>query len=101
MTKELYELGDQPPVGEVPQKMYAQVIREERFGEPKDAFQQEVLDVPPINDHEVLVYVMAAGINYNNVWAALGQPVNVIKARHKDSVFTDREDGPEDFHIGG
>jgi crotonyl-CoA carboxylase/reductase len=34
------------------------------------------------------------GINYNNVWAALGIPVNVIAARNKGGE-------PEDFHIGG
>jgi crotonyl-CoA carboxylase/reductase len=26
----------------------------------------------------VLVYVMASGINFNNDWAALGTPVDVI-----------------------
>lgn len=94
MTKELYELGEIPPLGEVPAKMYGQLIRESRFGEPKNAFQQEVVDVPAIKDDEVLVYVMAAGINYNNVWAAMGIPVNVIKARQKAGET-------EDFHIGG
>ena len=77
MAKELYELGDRPPLGEVPEKMYAFLIREERFGEPKTAFKQEVVDVPEIAPDEVLVYVMAAGINYNNVWAALGIPIDV------------------------
>jgi crotonyl-CoA carboxylase/reductase len=37
---------------------------------------------------------MAAGINYNNVWASLGQPVDVIAARQRFGL-------PEDFHIGG
>ena len=35
--------------------------------------------MPDIADDEVLVYVMAAGINYNNVWAGLGIPVDVIE----------------------
>ena len=83
MTKDLYNLGEIPPMGEVPQKMHAQVIRASRFGEPKNAFQSEVIDVPSIGDDEVLVYVMAAGVNYNNVWAAMGIPVNVIAARNK------------------
>ena len=94
MTKELYEIGDQPPVGEVPPKMNAWLIRESRFGQPTSSFQKEVVDVPAIKDDEVLVYVMAAGVNYNNVWAALGIPVNVIKARQKGGE-------KEDFHIGG
>ncbi len=33
--------------------------------------------------NQVLVGVMAAGVNYNNVWAALGYPVDVIGARNK------------------
>src|SRR3990167_11128035 len=94
MTKDLYNLGEIPPMGEVPQKMHAQVIRASRFGEPKNAFQSEVIDVPSIGDDEVLVYVMAAGVNYNNVWAAMGIPVNVIAARNKAGE-------KEDFHVGG
>jgi crotonyl-CoA carboxylase/reductase len=39
------------------------------------------VDTPEPADDEVLVYVMAAGINYNNVWAGLGIPVNVIGHR--------------------
>lgn len=78
-TKDLYELGEIPPLGEVPAKMYAEVIRRERFGEPKKAFAREVVPVPEIGPDEALVYVMAAGINYNNVWAALGVPVDVIR----------------------
>ncbi|HPE72814.1 MAG TPA: crotonyl-CoA carboxylase/reductase, partial [Candidatus Competibacter sp.] len=91
MAKELYDLGEMPPLGEIPEKMHAWLIRAERFGKPTEAFQQEVVNVPPIADDEVLVYVMAAGINYNNVWAGLGIPVNVIGARNKAGE-------PEDFH---
>lgn len=94
MAKELYDLGDAPPLGEVPSKMHAWLIRPERFGEPRKAFQQEVVDVPEVGDDEVLVYVMAAGVNYNNVWAGLGVPLNVIGARNKAGE-------PEEFHIGG
>ncbi|MEX0684069.1 MAG: crotonyl-CoA carboxylase/reductase [Dehalococcoidia bacterium] len=75
--------------------MYAQVIRPERFGDPKDAFQIEKVETPKdLKPNEALVLVMAAGINYNNVWAALGMPVNVIKAREKEGDTTG-------FHIGG
>ena len=58
--------------GELPRTMAAWVIREERFGEPKDAFQLEEIEVPEPGAFEVIVRVMAAGVNYNNVWAALG-----------------------------
>ena len=94
MSKQLYELGEKPPLGEVPEKMHAWLVRQDRFGKPTEAFQKEVVNTPSIADDEVLVYVMAAGINYNNVWAALGIPVNVIAARNKGGE-------PEDFHIGG
>ncbi|GDY69737.1 hypothetical protein SAV14893_091300 [Streptomyces avermitilis] len=94
MTKALYEIGETPPLGEVPRQMYASVIRQNRFGEPKQAFRTEVVDTPAVGRGQVLVYVMAAGINYNNVWSSLGEPVDVIGMRQ-------RQGQPEDFHIGG
>ena len=57
--------------------MAAWVIREEREGEPVDAFQLEEIEVPEPGAFEVIVRVMAAGVNFNNVWAALGEPVGV------------------------
>jgi crotonyl-CoA carboxylase/reductase len=64
--------------GELPEKMAAWVIRAEREGQPVDAFQLEEIDVPEPAAFEVIVRVMAAGVNYNNVWAALGKPVSVF-----------------------
>ncbi len=93
--KEIYEIGEVPPIGTVPKQMYAQLIRAERFGEPTKAFRVEKIAVPEIKPDEALVYVMAAGINFNNVWAALGTPVNVIAARNKAKYDM------SDFHIGG
>ncbi len=83
-----------PPIGEVPPTMLAQVIRPERYGDPKDAFAVEEIPTPIPGPGEALVYVMAAGVNYNNVWAALGRPVDVIAARRKSGAT-------ENFHIGG
>ena len=74
--KELYEIGEIPPMGYVPKKMYAWAIRQERHGTPDTAMVQEVVDVPELDSHEVLVLVMAAGVNYNGVWAALGKPIS-------------------------
>lgn len=87
-------IGSLPTIGEVPQKMLAQVIRQDRFGDPRTAFQLEEVDVPEIKPHEVLIAVMAAGINFNNVWAARGIPIDVIRNRQKMGE-------PYDFHIGG
>lgn len=92
---EIVDLGSKPPLGVVPKKMHAFAVRQNRFGQPKDAWKREVLDVPVIRDDEVLIYVMATGINYNNVWAALGTPVDVIAERQKALGET------EDFHAGG
>ena len=86
-TKNVAQLDVEP--GELPATMAAWVIREEREGEPMDAFQLEEIEVPEPGAFEVIVRVMAAGVNFNNVWAALGQPVSVF--RYHD----------EDHHIGG
>jgi crotonyl-CoA carboxylase/reductase len=75
--------------GELPDTMAAWVIREERQGKPRDAFQLEEMVVPEPGAFEVVVRVMAAGVNYNNVWAAKGEPVSVFRYRE------------EDHHIGG
>jgi crotonyl-CoA carboxylase/reductase len=64
--------------GELPQTMAAWVIRKEREGEPIDAFQLEEIEVPEPDAFEVIVRVMAAGVNFNNVWAAQGKPVSVF-----------------------
>lgn len=94
MAKDLYGIGELPPIGEVPRRMHAQLVRPERYGEPKDAIVDEVIDVPEIGPHEALVMVMAAGVNFNNVWAARGVPVDVTKTQA-------RWGEPTDFHIVG
>lgn len=93
--KEIYEIGEVPSIGHVPKLMYAQLIRPDRFGEPIGAFKVEKIPVPEIKPDEALVYVMAAGINRNNIWAALASPVDVIAARKK------AKSDSSDFHIGG
>ena len=61
--------------GELPEKMAAWVIRKETEGEPKDAFKFEEIDTPQPGAFEVIVRVMAAGVNFNNVWAALASGI--------------------------
>jgi crotonyl-CoA carboxylase/reductase len=92
---EICDLGEAPPLGVVPQKMHAFAVRQNRFGQPRDSWQREIIPTPSIAENEVLIYVMATGINYNNVWAALGQPVDVIAERQKS------RGEKEDFHAGG
>src|SRR3954469_24250382 len=91
MAVDLHQISsvDTEP-GELPETMAAWVIRQEREGEPRDAFQLEEIEVPEPASFEVVVRVMAAGVNFNNVWAALGKPVSVFRSH------------PEcDHHIGG
>ncbi|MEL6220631.1 MAG: crotonyl-CoA carboxylase/reductase, partial [Pseudomonadota bacterium] len=81
--KDLYEVGEIPPLGHVPKQMYAWAIRKEREGEPNKAMQIEVVDTPVLDSHEVLVLVMAAGVNYNGVWASLGVPISMFDVHKK------------------
>ena len=78
---ELVPVGSLPAVGEVPQKMYAQIIRQDRIGDPRTAFQVEEIDVPELKPYEVLIGVMAARINYNNIWAARGMPADMEESK--------------------
>ena len=75
--KDLYQIGEIPPLGHVPAQMHAWVIRKERHGPPESSMQIEVVPTWPIGEDEVLVCVMAGGVNYNGVWA-LGQPISVL-----------------------
>ena len=76
--KDTTAIGTLPELGYVPEKMLAQVVRQDRFGDPRTAFQIEEIEIPQIKPHEVLIGVMAAGINFNNVWAARGIPIDVL-----------------------
>ena len=42
-AKEIYEIGEIPPIGTVPKQMYAQVVRQDRYGTPDKAFQVEMI----------------------------------------------------------
>src|SRR5919107_5796641 len=75
-TSNVAQVSTEP--GELPKTMAAWVIREEREGEPTEAFQLEEIEVPEPGAFEVIVRVMAAGVNFNNVWAAQGNPVSVF-----------------------
>ena len=88
-VKDLYAVGEMPPLGHVPAQMYAWAIRRERHGDPDKAMLVEVVDTPEIDAHEVLVLVMAAGVNYNGVWACLGTPISPFDGHG------------EPFHIAG
>ncbi|WP_354112324.1 crotonyl-CoA carboxylase/reductase [Bradyrhizobium sp. S3.12.5] len=81
-----------PPLGYVPKHMNAWVIRRERHGDPESAMRAEVVDTPAIGPEDALVMIMAAGVNYNGVWAALGQPVSPFDI-HRQSHHIAGSDG--------
>ncbi len=87
--KDLYEIGEIPPLGHVPRQMHAWAIRRERHGDPDKAMLVETVDVPALDSHDVLVMVMSAGVNYNGIWAALGTPISVFDVHDSD------------FHVAG
>ncbi|MFL5362289.1 MAG: crotonyl-CoA carboxylase/reductase [Myxococcales bacterium] len=87
---DVFPLGEVPPdPGVLPRKMLASVIRPGREGDPMAAMQIEEVDLPPVGPNDALVLVMAAGVNFNGVWAARGKPVSVFKMHG------------EPFHIAG
>jgi len=88
-------LGALPPVGVVPEYMYAQVLRQNRYGSPAHAFAIEEIKVPEVGNDEVLIGVMAAGLNYNSIWAATGFPLDMIQ------VMQLRKESVLDFMIAG
>ncbi|MFT8352149.1 crotonyl-CoA carboxylase/reductase [Clostridium saccharoperbutylacetonicum] len=94
MKKEIYEVGEIPPLGYVPSKMYAWTLRSDRLGEPINAYKREIVDIPNPKSNELIIFNMASGINYNGVWAAIGKPKDIINTHHQ---FED----PQDFLICG
>jgi len=94
MGKDVYDIGELPPLGEVPPRMHGMLVRPDRLGDPSDSIRDEVIDVPELGSHDVLVATMAAGVNFNNVWAARGVPIDVTKGQA-------RWGEPTEFHIVG
>ncbi len=80
-----------PGVDAIPETMFAYGVRSELrpnpkkegemmrvglHGQPADAIVQVQVPVPKPAPHEVLVYIKAAGHNFNGSWAAQGMPVS-------------------------
>ena len=47
---DLYDLGERPPLGEVPKRMHAYLVRQSRFGQPRDAWKREVIPTPTLGE---------------------------------------------------
>jgi crotonyl-CoA carboxylase/reductase len=65
--------------GELPKAMAAWVLRPEREGNLDTAYEVEEVEVPEPGPFEVVVRVMAAGMNFNSIWAALAEPISVFQ----------------------
>ncbi|HEU4328577.1 MAG TPA: AMP-binding protein [Roseiflexaceae bacterium] len=84
-----------PGVSPLPRMQYAQaVVRDTetgaaRHGDPQEAEQEVVVPVERPGAGQVLLYMLASEVNYNDIWAITGVPV---------SVFDDHD---RDWHITG
>jgi crotonyl-CoA carboxylase/reductase len=64
--------------GELPATMTAWVMRPEREGDLDNAYAVEEVEVPEPGPFEVVVRVMAAGVNFNSIWAARAEPISIF-----------------------
>jgi crotonyl-CoA carboxylase/reductase len=75
-SAEISRIDVQP--GELPRTMAAWVLRPEREGDVASAYEVEEVEVPEPGPFEVVVRVMAAGVNFNSIWAALAEPISIF-----------------------
>lgn len=94
-TDKIFEVGELPPIGVIPEKMHAWTIRNDRLGAPLKAFREEIVSVPSARKGELIIANLCTSVNYNGVWAALGKPKNVVAENGSYG------DDKEDFHIVG
>jgi len=73
---EISRIGVEP--GELPATMAAWVLRPEREGDLATAYEVEEVEVPEPGPFEVVVRVMAAGVNFNSIWAARAEPISIF-----------------------
>ncbi len=64
--------------GELPKTMAAWAMRPEREGDVATAYEIEEIEVPEPGPFEVVVRVMAAGVNFNSIWAARAVPISIF-----------------------
>lgn len=46
-------LGERPPLGETPENMHVFAVRQDRFGEPRNAWRREVIPTPAIKPDDL------------------------------------------------
>jgi crotonyl-CoA carboxylase/reductase len=75
-TAEIASIAAEP--GVLPATMAAWVLRPEREGDLATAYAVEEIEVPEPGPFEAIVRVMAAGVNFNSIWAARADPISVF-----------------------
>ena len=70
--KDLYEVGEIPPLGHVPKNMYAWTDPARAPRRARAGHAARGGSTPELDSTTVLVLVMAAGVNYNGIWAGPG-----------------------------
>src|ERR1700722_10265957 len=83
LPKNLYEIGEIPPLGHVPASMYTWVVRKDRHGPPEQSMRVEVVPTWTLDSHDVLVLVIAAAVITTGVGAAPAEPVSTLDV-HKN-----------------
>ena len=81
--KDLYQLGEIPRSAMCRSRCTPGPSARIGMARPRRRMQVEVLPTWALDSHDVLVLVMAAGVNYNGVWAALGTPISPLDV-HKN-----------------
>ena len=76
-TAEVSQIEVEP--GELPKTMAAWVLRQEREGDLDGAYEVEEIEVPEPGPFEGVGRVMAAGVNFNSIWAALAEPISIFR----------------------
>ncbi len=75
-VKDLYEMGEIPPLGHVPAKMYAWAIRRERHGPPEESHHSKCCPSGISATTKCWSTSWPRRVNYNGVWAGLGEPIS-------------------------
>ncbi len=79
-----------PGVDEVPEYQYAQAVvkdddtGEAAHGDPEEAEVEEIVPVEDPGPNEVLLYVLASEVNFNDIWAITGIPVSQFDSHDQD-----------------
>jgi enoyl-CoA hydratase/carnithine racemase/NADPH:quinone reductase-like Zn-dependent oxidoreductase len=78
-----------PGLDPLPRRQHAWAVAKDRWGrpahdEPRVALQRVTIPVPEPGPHEVIGYVLYAGLTYNTIFAARGVPISVFDLHDRD-----------------